>query len=111
MNGRGSSSPTGCQWGDLGEYSTLPKLTLLGELHLSGGLNNTLVLVGEAELGQSSSGDKETGSVGGGPVGKTVLNTVLAELLGGSVGEDDISLGGLGVVNLGKTSQHTWSLA
>jgi hypothetical protein len=30
LNGRGSSSPTGCQWGDLGEYSTLPKLTLLG---------------------------------------------------------------------------------
>jgi hypothetical protein len=67
-------------------------LTRLDKLNLSGGLSDTLVLVGEAELGQSSSGNKETGSVGGGPVGKTVLDAVLGELLGGSVCKDKVTL-------------------
>lgn len=74
-------------------------LTSLGELELSGGFDNTLVLVGKTKLGQSSSSNKETGSVGRGPVGKTVLDTELGELLGRSVNQDDISLE-LGVDNL-----------
>lgn len=61
-------------------------------LELSSGLNDTLVLVGETEEGQSTTGDKETGGVGSGPVGKTVLDTVLVELLGGGVGQNDIAL-------------------
>lgn len=68
------------------------QLTRLDKLNLSSWLNNTLVLVGETELGQSSSGNKETGSVGGGPVGETVLDTVFGELLGGSVCQDKVTL-------------------
>lgn len=66
----------------------------LNELELTSGLNNTLVLVGKAKLGEGSSGNEETGSVTGGPVGETVLDAVSGELLGGSVGEDNVTLGG-----------------
>lgn len=47
------------------------RLTRFGELQLPVGLGHTFVLVGEAELGEGSTGDKETGSVGGSPVGQT----------------------------------------
>jgi hypothetical protein len=73
--------------------------TGLGELELSSGLNDTLVLVSKAELGQSSSSDEETGGVGGSPVGKTVGDTKVGQLLGRGVDQDDISLQ-LGVDNL-----------
>lgn len=64
----------------------------LSELELTSGLNNTLVLVGKAELGEGSSGDEETGSVTSGPVGETVLDAVSGELLGGSMSEDNVTL-------------------
>lgn len=64
----------------------------LDELEFTSGLNNTLVLVGKAKLGEGSSGNEETGSVTSGPVGETVLDAVSGELLGGGVGEDNVTL-------------------
>lgn len=64
----------------------------LNELQFTSGLNNTLVLVGKAKLGEGSSGNEETGSVTSGPVGETVLDAVSGELLGGGVGEDNVTL-------------------
>ena len=93
----------------------------LGQFELSLNLGNTLVLVGEAELGQRSSCDKETDGVGcklgqhdqsasrvkalgvrltGSPVGETVLDAVSGELMRISRGKDDVSLN-LGVDDLG----------
>lgn len=89
VTGRGSSETdieVGLEW---------PWLVLtkgLNKLELSRWLGETLVLVGEAELGESSSGDKETGGVSGGPVGQSVLDTVSLKLPRRGVGEDDISL-------------------
>lgn len=71
----------------------------LDELELTGGLGETLVLVGKAELGEGTTGNKETSGVGSGPVGKTVLDAVLGELLGGGVAENKVTLE-LGVDNL-----------
>jgi hypothetical protein len=71
----------------------------LNKLKLSGGLGEALVLVGEAELDKGTTSNKETSGVSGGPVGKTVLDAVLGELLRGSVGKDEVTLE-LGVDNL-----------
>lgn len=93
LNGRGSSSPTVISSDSSHAFCpTKRRLTSLGELHLASGLNNTLVLVGKAELGQSPTSDQQTSSVRGGPVGQTVLDTVSGELFGRSVGEDEITL-------------------
>jgi hypothetical protein len=63
-------------------------LRLLGELVLTVGLGNTLEFLVQAELGESTAGEKETGSVGGGPVGETVLDAVAGELVRVGGGED-----------------------
>lgn len=55
---------------------------------------NTLVEVSHTEVGKESSGDEEAGSVSGGVVGKTSLNTVFLELKGVSGAEDSITLDG-----------------
>ena len=67
--------------------------------HLTIGLGNTLVLVSKTEDGKSTTGDEETSGVSGGPVGKTGLDTVAGELLGGSLGEDVVTVD-LGVDDL-----------
>lgn len=64
----------------------------LNELELTRGLSETLVLVSEAELGKSTTGDKETGSVSGGPVGETVVDAEAGELLGRSLGKNEVTL-------------------
>ena len=64
----------------------------LNELELTRGLGEALVLVGEAELGKSTAGDKETSGVSGGPVGETVLDAVLGELLRRGVGKNEVTL-------------------
>lgn len=64
----------------------------LGELKGSVGLSDTLVLVGEAELGKSTAGDEKTGGVGGGPVGETVLDTVAGELVRVGGGQNKVTL-------------------
>lgn len=89
VTGRGSSETdieVGLEW---------PWLVLtkgLNKLELSRWLGETLVLVGEAELGESSSGEKETGGVSSSPVGQSVLDTVSLKLPRRGVGEDNISL-------------------
>jgi hypothetical protein len=75
------------------------------------GLGNTLVLVGEAELGEGTAGGKETGSVGSSPVGKTVLDAVAGELLGGSVDKNKVTLSTVSGDPDRPTSILTWSLA
>lgn len=64
----------------------------LGQGHGSIGFSNTFVLVRQAELGQSSSGTEETGGVGGGPVGETVVDAESGKLLGGGGAEDKVAL-------------------
>lgn len=64
----------------------------LDELELTRRLGETLVLVGEAELDKGTASDKETSGVSGGPVGETVLDAVLGELLRRSVGKNKVTL-------------------
>lgn len=51
----------------------------------------TLVLVGQVELGQGTSGSQQTGSVGSGVVGQTSWGSVTGELVGVGSNVDDIS--------------------
>lgn len=64
----------------------------LSELELTFNLLNTSVGLLEAELVKSSSGNEKSGSVGSGPVGQTVLDSELRQLVGVSRSEHDISL-------------------
>lgn len=59
----------------------------LGELVLTISLLNTSEVLIEAELLEGTAGDEKTGSVSGGPVGETVLDTVGLELV--RVGRDE----------------------
>lgn len=71
----------------------------LDEAELALGLGDALVLVRQSELGERSSGDEETGRVGGSPVGQAVLDAVLRQLVRVRRGQDDIALD-LGVHDL-----------
>lgn len=81
----------------------------LGQLDGAIGLRNTLILVGKAELGESTAGNKETSSIGyrvvwydvysgddmlltGSPVCQTVVDTISGKLLGAGGGEDKVAL-------------------
>lgn len=75
-------------------------LNSLGELVLTLNLLNTGVGLVEAELLESSSGNKKTNGVGSSPVGKTVLHTVSGKLMSVSGGENNVTLE-LGRDNLG----------
>ena len=55
---------------------------------------NTLVETIKLEILEESTGNEETGSVGGGVVGETSLETESLELLGVSLSEDSIALDG-----------------
>ena len=55
---------------------------------------NTLVEAIKLEILEESTGNEETGSVGGGVVGETSLETESLELLGVSLSEDSIALDG-----------------
>ena len=67
----------------------------LRELESTIGLGLSLVLVGEAELGESAASDEKSGSVSGGPVGQTVVDAVAGELVrvGGSKNKVTLELG------------------
>lgn len=71
-------------------------LSGLGQGELAIGLLNTSERLLDAELVESTASDQETGGVGGGPVGKTVLNAVGLELVGVGGAEDLVTsdLGG-----------------
>lgn len=64
----------------------------LGELESAVGLGLSLVGVGEAELGEGTASDEESGSVGSGPVGETVVDAVAGELVRVGGGKDEVSL-------------------
>lgn len=70
-----------------GAALTIVGLGGLSELVLTVSLLDTSEVLVEAELLESTAGDEETGSVGSGPVGETVLDTVGLELV--SVGRDE----------------------
>ena len=57
-------------------------LSSLGELELTVNLLDTLEGLVKLELSESAAGKKETGGVGSGPVGKTVLDAVAGKLVG-----------------------------
>jgi len=59
----------------------------LSELELTVSLLDTSEVLVEAKLLEGTAGDEETGSVSGGPVGETVLDTVGLELV--RVGRDE----------------------
>ena len=62
-------------------------------------LHDTLVLVGQAQLGQHATGHQETGTVGGRPVGQTNLDTERGQFTAVRRGQHDITLD-LGVDHL-----------
>lgn len=70
-----------------GAALTIVGLGGLGEGELTVSLLDTSEVLVEAELLEGAAGDEETGGVGSGPVGKTVLDTVGLELVG--VGRDE----------------------
>lgn len=72
----------------------------LGEGVLTVSLLDTLELLGKTKLGQSTAGQEQTGSVGGGPVGKTLVDTVALQLVGVG-GSEDLVTGDLRVDDLG----------
>ena len=59
---------------------------------LSVSIDNTNVLVGHLELGQSTTGQQQTGRVRSGVVGQTSLDSERGQLVGIGSGQDDISL-------------------
>lgn len=92
----GGSGKTNIKEGLEGSALLTVLLGGLGQGVLSIGLLNTSEGLVKAELLQDTAGEEETGGIGGGPVGKTVLNAVGAELVGVGGGEDLVTsnLGG-----------------
>jgi hypothetical protein len=60
----------------------------LGKLVLSIGTLNTRERLVELQLGEGTAGQEETGSVGSGPVGETMLDAVPGKLVGVGGSED-----------------------
>jgi hypothetical protein len=75
-------------------------LSGLGQGELAISLLDTSEGVLDTELVDGTAGDEKTDGVGGGPVGKTVLNTVSLELVGVG-GAEDLVTGDLGGDDLG----------
>ena len=97
----GSANETDIKEGLEGAALTVLSLDGLGEGVLTSGLLNTLELLVKVELLQDTAGEEKTGGVGGGPVGQTLVNAVLGELVGVGSGEDLVT-GDLGVDDLGN---------
>jgi hypothetical protein len=70
---RGSSSQSNIKK-DLEGTSSI--FNLLGDCMATIGFNNTLVLVGKANLGQSTTGNEEASSIGSSPILEAMLNSV-----------------------------------
>lgn len=84
----GSAGKTDIEEGLEGAALLTIVLSSLGEGELTISLLDTSEGLVEAELLEGTAGDQETGSVGSGPVGKTVVDAVGAELVGVSSAED-----------------------
>lgn len=64
------------------EGTAIVLLAVLGQLVFTISLGDALERLVKAELGEGAAGKEETGSVGGSPVGETVLDPVAGELVG-----------------------------
>ena len=84
----GGTDKTNVKEGLEGTAGTLVGLDGLSELVLTVGLLDTSELLGQAELGEDTAGEEQTGGVGGSPVGQTLGETVALELVGVGAGQD-----------------------
>jgi hypothetical protein len=59
------------------------------------GFSETFILIGKTELGESTTSKEETGSISGGPVGQTTLDTITGKFvsIGGRENEITLELG------------------
>jgi len=96
----GGTDETDIKEGFEGAALALLGLDGLDEVVLASGLLDTLELLSQAELGEGTAGKEQTGGVGSGPVGQTLGDAVLLQLVGVGRGEDLVT-GDLGVDDLG----------
>lgn len=82
----GGTGKTNVKEGLEGAALAIVGLSGLGEGELTVSLLNTDKVLVEAELGEDTAGDQETGGIGGRPVGQTVVDAVSLQLVG--VGSD-----------------------
>lgn len=83
-----------------GAAGTFVGLSSLGQGVFTVSLLNTLEGVVELELLEETASEEETGGVGSGPVGQTVLDSIALQFVGVS-GGDNLVTGYFGVDNLG----------
>lgn len=84
----GGADKTNVKEGLEGAAGALVGLDGLGELVLTVSLLNTSELLVKTKLLEGTAGKEETSSVGGSPVGQTLLDTIALELVRVSGGED-----------------------
>ncbi|KAJ5181861.1 hypothetical protein N7449_012008 [Penicillium cf. viridicatum] len=96
----GSTDKTNIEEGLEGAALAIIGLDGLGESVLTGSLLDTLELLVKVELLEDTTGKEKTGGVGGSPVGKTLVNAVLGELVSVGRGENLVT-GDLRVDDLG----------
>ena len=99
VTGRGADK-TNIEEGLEGAALAIIGLDGLGERVLTGSLLDTLELLVKVELLEDTTGKEQTGGVGSSPVGKTLLDAVLGELVSVGGGKNLVT-GDLGVDDLG----------
>lgn len=97
----GGADKTNIEEGLEGAALAIIGLDGLGESVLTGSLLDTLELLVKVELLEDTAGKKKTGGVGSSPVGKTLVNAVLGELVSVGSGENLVT-GDLRVDDLGN---------
>jgi hypothetical protein len=97
----GGADKTNIKEGLEGAALAIVGLDGLGESVLTSGLLDTLELLIKTELLEDTAGKEQTGSVGSSPVGQTLVNAVLGELVSVGRGEDLVTRD-LGVDDLGN---------
>lgn len=96
----GGTDKTNIEEGLEGAALAIIGLDGLGEGVLTGSLLDTLELLVKVELLENTTGKEQTGGVGSSPVGKTLVDAVLGELVGVGRGKNLVT-GDLGVDDLG----------
>lgn len=96
----GGTDKTNIEEGLEGAALAIIGLDGLGEGVLTGSLLDTLELLVKVELLENTTGKEQTGGVGSSPVGKTLVDAVLGELVGVGRGKNLVT-GNLGVDDLG----------
>lgn len=97
----GGADKTNIEEGLEGAALAIIGLDGLGESVLTGSLLDTLELLVKVELLEDTAGKEKTGGVGSSPVGKTLVNAVLGELVSVGSGENLVT-GDLRVDDLGN---------